>query len=243
MRTYIFDGSFEGLVCMSVNIFKSREDADRVFIEDTDYQPVLFEDVIHIATEGELAEKAKRYIGKTLSTFALAWLYDDTNEHLVHLANCMADYYRNKKILEQVDKPHVSAVLKYARKTVNERHRMLEFVRFEELNEGVYFSEISPDADILYMLGKHFSARMPKEDDWMIYDTRRKKLLSHSAGKLQISEGAELTGEKVQSGTEEEYRKLWKVFFKSISIKERENLKLQQQHVSGRYRKYMTEFK
>jgi len=242
MTTYIFDGSFEGLISTSVIVFKSGQDADRIFTEDELYQSVLFDDVVHIATDKDLSERAKKYIGKTLNTFALAWLYDTVNDHLVHLVNCMADYYRNKKIMEQVDKEHVSTVLKYAKKTSNERHRMLEFIRFEELNEGLYLSEIAPDADILHMLGKHFSVRMPREDDWMIYDTRRKKLLSHSEGKLKIAEGAELVDEKIQSEEEASYQKLWKVFFKSISIKERENIKLQNHHVPGRYRKYMTEF-
>jgi hypothetical protein len=40
----------------------------------------------------------------------------------------------------------------------------------------------------------------------------------------------------------EPYKKLWKSFFNSIAIKERENLKLQRQHCPLRRRKYMTEF-
>lgn len=243
MKTYIFDGTFEGLLSLSVTLYKSNETADRVFPEEADFQQVLFEEVINVPTDNDLSLKAKKYIGKHLHTFGMAWLYDSTDDHIIHLANCLADYYRDRRILEQIDKEHVGTVLRYAKKTSNERHRMLEFVRFEELEDGVYLSEISPDADVLHMLGSHFKDRLEKSDEWMIYDSKRKKLLSHSKGKIQMQHSAELVEERVYSQNEESYQKLWKVFFKSISIEERENLQLQSQHVPRRYRKHMTEFR
>lgn len=42
--------------------------------------------------------------------------------------------------------------------------------------------------------------------------------------------------------TKEEYSDLWKVFFDSIAVKERENIKLQNNNLPVKYRKYMTEF-
>ena len=42
--------------------------------------------------------------------------------------------------------------------------------------------------------------------------------------------------------SEREYERLWSGFFESISIKERENPKCQQNHLPLRYRSDMTEF-
>ena len=42
---------------------------------------------------------------------------------------------------------------------------------------------------------------------------------------------------------EDEYKSLWKGFFKSIAIKERENLKLQRQLCPLHKRKHISEFK
>lgn len=42
--------------------------------------------------------------------------------------------------------------------------------------------------------------------------------------------------------TNEKYADLWKVFFKSIAVEERENYKLQRGNLALHYRKYMTEF-
>ena len=39
-----------------------------------------------------------------------------------------------------------------------------------------------------------------------------------------------------------EYEALWKAFFHSISIRERENYVCQRSHLPLRYRPYMTEF-
>lgn len=242
MRTYIFDGTFEGLLCTAVSIYKSGEHADRIFPYGENYQSVLFDEVTDVITEQGLAERAKRRIRGDWNTFVLAWLYDSADDHIVHLANCLSDYYRDRSIMEQRDREHVETVIRYSRKTANERHRMLEFVRFEELEDGVYLSEIAPDADVLFMLGRHFRDRMSGSDEWMIYDSRRGKLLSCAGGELLL-ESADLVGEKRYSEKEASYQKLWKVFFENIAIKERTNLKLQDHHVPRRYREHMTEFK
>ena len=44
------------------------------------------------------------------------------------------------------------------------------------------------------------------------------------------------------SKNEKKFQDLWKLFFKQVSIKERENKKLQQNWVPLIYRKYMSEF-
>ncbi|MDZ7819563.1 MAG: DUF4130 domain-containing protein [Aliarcobacter sp.] len=44
------------------------------------------------------------------------------------------------------------------------------------------------------------------------------------------------------SQNEEKFQKLWKSFFNAVSIKERENKKLQQSQVPLIYRTYMSEF-
>jgi len=243
MKTYIYDGSFDGLLCVAVAVFKSKEYADRVFPGEQLYEPVLFDEVENVTTDYDLSERAKVFLSKDLTTFVLAWLYDTDSGHLTDLANCLNEYFRDRNILEHLDKDCVKSVLKYAEKTKNERYKMLEFVRFEELKDGVFLSEITPDADVLFMIGNHFKDRMSADDEWMIYDSRRNKLISHSGGKLNKYDSAELAEKKIFSEKEASYQKLWKVFFDKISIKERENLKLQTQHVPVRYRKNMTEFK
>lgn len=44
------------------------------------------------------------------------------------------------------------------------------------------------------------------------------------------------------SGDKGEYAALWKVFCQSISVTERENLRVQRQNLPYKYRRYMPEF-
>ena len=86
--------------------------------------------------------------------------------------------------------------------------------------------------------------RFPREN-WVIYDRTHAEFLVHPAGKRWVLvQGGELDQEVAGQITEaqREYEKLWKGFFQTISIQERENLKCQQTHMPVRYRKSVTEF-
>ena len=94
------------------------------------------------------------------------------------------------------------------------------------------------------LIGEHFADRFPGEH-FMIYD------ITHSVFFL-IHEGPQAVGacageqpnrELTQrvSGQEKDYQELWKGFCHTIGIKERRNLRLQQQFLPKKFRKYMTE--
>ena len=112
------------------------------------------------------------------------------------------------------------------------------------MENGILFSEITPKNHILASLGDHFSNRFPLEN-WMIYDKTYKEFLVH---KMQhdcvLVTGEEINWEAAGRITEKEkeYETLWKGFFESISIKERENPRCQRTHLPLRYRGDMTEF-
>ena len=79
----------------------------------------------------------------------------------------------------------------------------------------------------------------------MIYDKTHREFLVHRAKRQwAIVAGAELAREAAEniSQDEVEYEKLWKGFFQSVSIKERENPKCQRSNLPLRWRREMTEF-
>lgn len=79
----------------------------------------------------------------------------------------------------------------------------------------------------------------------MIHDKTHGEFLVHRAKqRWVIVTGADLDQEAAAdvSQAEVEYEKLWKGFFESISIKERENPKCQRTNLPLRYRREMTEF-
>lgn len=149
------------------------------------------------------------------------------------------------KIMEHLSHPKVQKVFELSRKVANEAHSFKEFIRFEELQNGILFSEIAPKYQILVCLGDYFQNRFPMEN-WMIYDKTHQMFLVHEKQKhwiVALNQKIDIEKAKQVSRSEVVYAKLWKGFFESISIKERESYERQRQHFPLKYRKHVTEFK
>ena len=148
------------------------------------------------------------------------------------------------KIMDHLGNADVAKVFELSRRVSNEAHVYKEFIRFRELEGGVLFSEISPKSQVLTCIADHFADRFPLEN-WMIYDKSHEAFLIHrEKERWRLVWGSELNTEaasRVSEG-EKKYECLWKGFFESVSIRERENPKLQQTHLPKRYRRVMTEF-
>ncbi len=150
----------------------------------------------------------------------------------------------SRRIMEHLSNPQVQKLFELSRKVSNEAHFYHEIVRFSELQNGILFSEIEPRNQILSCLGDHFSNRFALEN-WMIYDKTHQMFLIHEKSKRWIlAQDMELNTDMVSrlSSTETLYVKLWRGFFESISIQERENYKGQRQHLPIHYRTHVVEF-
>lgn len=150
----------------------------------------------------------------------------------------------SKQIMEHLTHPQVQKLFELGRNVANEAHYYKEIVRFSELQNGILFSEIEPRHQILSCIGNHFTKRFPLEN-WMIYDKAHRMFLVHEKGKRWIlAQDDDLNVDAIKwfSATETLYVRLWKGFFESISIKERENYERQRQHLPLRYRTHIIEF-
>lgn len=148
------------------------------------------------------------------------------------------------KIMDHLGNADVAKVFELSRRVSNEAHVYKEFIRFRELEGGVLFSEISPKSQVLTCIADHFADRFPLEN-WMIYDKSHEAFLIHrEKERWRLVWGSELNTEAASgvSEGEKKYECLWKGFFESVPIRERENPKLQQTHLPKRYRREMTEF-
>ena len=149
-----------------------------------------------------------------------------------------------RRVLENVANPYVELVFRLARSTGNEIHRMMEFVRFQELKQGILYSKIGPKCNVVSFIMPHFADRLPLED-FIIYDEKRNLYGVHPAKKdWYLVSGWEIpTEDALQMSAEEEaYQELFTMFCDTLAIKERKNLKLQQQMLPLRFQEYMVEF-
>ena len=142
----------------------------------------------------------------------------------------------------------VRKVFELSRHMHREAQRMIQFLRFRELEGGVLFARIEPCENVTALVAPHFADRFPLEN-FVIADTGHRIAAVHPAGKAwflvwpdgETAERFERMSERY-SAAEKEMAELFRRFCVSTGIRDRKNRKLQQQLLPLRYRGTMTEF-
>ena len=253
MTTYIFDGSFEGLLTAVFEFYDRRETAAQL-VWDKYHQPVMLQETLEIVNDEAKAKRVWTGLQKKLSPewrimFYKAYLSEDpqTFQELFDFARYIFDNPQGAEA--NFGNPHVMAVSKMDRKVNREKHRMKAFIRFQKTADGIYYCPVEPDFNVLPLIATFFKNRYA-DQKWIIYDVRRKYGLYYDLNTVEeityefvsaidtkkIALPGNLVDEK-----EELASILWKDYFTSTNIPARKNMKLHIQHVPKRYWKYLNE--
>lgn len=148
------------------------------------------------------------------------------------------------RVMENLKNPYVAKTFELARYTANEAHYETEFIRFQELEQGILYAVIGPKNGVIPFIMPHFADRLSIEN-FMVHDENHGLFGVHPAKKewYLVSEPDGFAKESLQCSQKEvKYRDLFTIFHKTIGIKERENKRLQRQMCPFRYQDYMMEF-
>ena len=241
MPNYYYDGSFDGLLTVIYMAYNDRE-SNMLRVNAKAEQLILALDDIHIITDFSKARRVEKAICDKLSQDFLnkirtCFLSNDKNKDTIIIHTVYKALKQGEEILNSLDE-HAFYVNKLVKQVLNERHRYLGVLRFKEVKDGTMFSTIEPKNNVLPILLSHFINRM-KREKFAIYDKKRKIIAYYDTKKVEIFFVKSLEIE--WSDEEIEYSELWKTFHKSISIKERENKKLQQSNLPKYYWKHLIE--
>lgn len=238
---YQYDGSFEGLLCCIYESYTQKERPTAIITQDAD-EPCLFE-IRAVTTDRAHAQRIYRSLHK-ISPEVGPLL---RRAHLSCLADKEMAIYRFVAKLYRVGAPLLSRLsdesylplLKAVHHLSHEAEQFRGFVRFSEF-DGVLGAEIEPKNRILPMLRHHFCDRFYNES-FFIYDRTHREALLYSGGVSRIVplEHFEMAP---PDETEAQYRKLWRRFYDTIAIRERENPRLRMTHMPKRFWGTMTEF-
>lgn len=151
-------------------------------------------------------------------------------------------------LMQGLSEPAVYRVFELSRTVHRVSHRMLEFLRFEESENGGLYALVEPDADVTALIMPHFADRFPRED-FIIADCRRKKAGLHPAGQawfmVRLTDGETeelLRMQEHRTDAQREVEELFRGFCHTIEIKERRDIRLQKQFVPDKFRRFMPEF-
>lgn len=238
---YYYDGSFEGFLCCIFESYVWKEIPTAIYSDENPI-PTLFAsrtistDASHANRVFRKVVKCSPYAAELLQKGFLTCL-EEKELHLYHLVEKLlregSGFLRNAS--DETLHPVITAV----RHLTGEAHLFKGFVRFSELG-GVLGSEIEPKNRVLPLLRSHFCARYQNEM-FFIYDRTHREALFYAAGKAVIRPLEEFQMAPPDE-KEARYRILWKRFYDTIAIKERENPRTRMTHMPKRYWNTMTEF-
>ena len=246
MIDYLHDGSFEGfLTC--VHGHYHRERAAGIYTEEG-YQPSLLWGSCRVEADEALAGTVYRAIGEKLGQETLEQTYR------IHLSNRPDRYdlalrylvlgFRTGPSVNALQgDPVVFEARTLARKVSFEAHRLTGLVRFSVLRtdpaQELLYGKLTPDHDVLELLGDHFADRF-RNAPFVLHDLRRAKALFGQGGTWTIGPlGPVDTG--AVSADETEFRRLWKLYYDHIAIAERTNPTCRRRFMPVRYWTHLTE--
>ena len=192
----------------------------------------------------KVAGAIRRKISDEVLEVMLGALYSTNQEKADCVYHMLPGAFRaGGRILKDLADPYVRAVFEMNRGVRHEAHEYLGFLRFEEQDGGVLLARFSPKNDLLEIVAPHFEDRFPGEN-FIIYDTARKKAAFHCKDQPFFLRGLSEEEDRQlfhRSAGDKRFEKMWKLFFETISVEERENKKLQRNLLPHHFRRYMTE--
>lgn len=242
-KTYIYDGSFEGLLTIVFISYTSKELPFKI-ISNNEYEINVLDSILEIKTNYEKSQRIFNGITKNISYDALyncyyAFLSSSKNKELNIVKYLVYGFMIGPKIDTMLSIDFVFNVQSARKRMLGESHKLKGLLRFSKLQNNIFYSPIHPDNNIIENLGHHFMKRLPKEN-FIIHDKNRNIAFIYNTNEYRIVNFSSFDIPKL-SKQEVELQDMWRVFFNTIAIKERKNPKLQMQYMPKKYWKDLTE--
>lgn len=246
-----YDGSLDGFLNVLARCVKEAVSPLSITVAGQ-RRHGMFDNVEIWPTDSEQAERLSLWLHelhpKALSLIIHAYLSDCHTLGRCALAFIYICLEKGKAATQLHTHEETAILLKHSAALSHEIHSFTGFVRFRELQVGVFYAPIAPVNNIVFYIAEHFVERLPLQK-WVLHDTERKLALYWDKKQLQTVDVEEEFTRLVQAGNgvpkesvkEQEYQKLWQTFHTSIANPARKNKKLQKQFIPKRYWKYLVE--
>ncbi|MCD7725187.1 MAG: TIGR03915 family putative DNA repair protein [Clostridiales bacterium] len=249
----VCEDSLEGIFTGIYDAYALREGHEHIHIqigEETNYR--LFADYRYISPDfvktDKVAGTLKKRLGENvyydICRAAASYNKEEKGDAIYRTVVDGITGGSGRRVMENLRNPYVARTFELARYTANEAHYEIEFLRFEELEQGILYAVIGPKNSVIPFVMPHFADRLSIEN-FIIHDEKHGLFGVHAAKKewYLVSEPEGFTDKRLKrSKGEEQYRALFTIFHKTTGIMERENKRLQRQMCPIRYQEYMMEF-
>ena len=265
---YACDGTLEGMLTAVHAAFQGR-DAQAEILVATQAQPRIGQDIVDVVTEIEDASKVRRLIEYALGAQAFRCIRAVAScdspargtaiyrflrhalpasgrtecTHCAKKAGCTRACSRPAScdVLDDLAEPAVFNMMSLYREVVNERHHMLEFMRFEHCEGDVWFARCNPKANVVPLLMDWFIARF-NDQKFVIYDENHAISGVYDGMRWYLVGGSDVTPPPHMED-ERAMQEAWQRFYRNISIEARYHPELRRNFMPMRLWKNLPEMR
>lgn len=236
-KTYIYDGTFEGLLTIVFDCYIKKVIPTRI-VSKCNVEFNFLEELEEKITDYEKSNRIFNGIVKNISYDTLynsyyAFLSNSQEKEITILKYLLNGFIIGPKIDTMLSIDFVFAVHSMRKRMLFESHRLKGLLRFIEIGNNIFYASIHPDNNVIENLGHHFINRLPTQN-FIIHDKNRNIAFIYNTKEYEIVNSSTLNISTI-SENELKYQKLWSTFFNTISIKERTNSRLQMQYMPKKY--------
>lgn len=240
---FVYDGTLEGLLC-AVFATYARKQVPLDIVAADDAQLRLGQEAHTVATSPLIAERVRAGIVRTCGseTYAAvraASLSDEADKGIVITRFVRHSMAAKRSTLDQLSHPQVEPFIHIHRSVLNERHRMMQFLRFQELEGGFWFARCSPQANVVPLLMDWFAERFNVQP-FVIYDEAHGLAGVYQGHGWFLVETDELDLPD-PTADERAMAQAWRRFYETASIEARLNPELRRSFMPKRLWKHITE--
>lgn len=246
---YTYDGTFYGLLSCIFEAYERKENPDNIYMEKL--ENLLFQSNRYVTTDEEksirVEKKLKSISNKTFKRILKAFYSEKENREII-IYNVVKLLIKKSKAAESDYGNEWVLQLKQIEKSFNrEIHRMHAFVRFQLAKDKIWYAFVQPDFDVLTFSVSHFKERYA-DQKWIIFDLKREYGIYYDLEQLteiridfmsKIADG--ILPREAMDDLELKFQQLWKEYFQTANISQRNNPKLHLRHVPKRYWHLLTE--
>ena len=238
---YLYDGKFSSLLAL---IYTLLDKENIIIKEEKVYKNNLLDTPIFLKIENKEKKASllkEKFSKKILSIIHYAFLSASQDKETIIFNFIKASIKYNDNVVYHRNLDCVNEVLKISSYVSREAHRMKGFLRFKKMQNDFYYAEMSPTNNIISILSNHFKNRL-KNEFFIIKDVKRNIYSLYDKNKIYYFIDEEIVSLDLNlNSNEEKIIDLWKSFFNTIGIKERQNLKCQMNFMPKKYWNYIIE--
>lgn len=213
-----------------------------VITSNSRVQVSLVDPIKNILTEKDKSERVKKAIIRELGSFKeIEYAFSSYKESkdMIIFGYLQMLFKYGTKIEFMLNNNVMISFHSLCYEVTRECNHIKGFLRFNETANGIYYAQIEPDNNILKFIMPHFTDRFNNQK-FLIHDVKRNIVGIYDTFKSAVFQNN--TKLDIQLSEKEEYiQRMFRAYYKTITINERKNKKLMLGFMPRRYHKNMPE--